>query len=151
MRMANSVADITKYLSNLKVLSDLNPKDYITVEADKRGFAEIIASTVGKDEEMKFTQLRKFFGHIKKIEASDIKGKKENETIDATKVYLLLPELAYCYGRKLITKNFYDVFKICLTDNRIKTVGDFKRLVDFLAAVIAYCKEIERNKKGGNK
>ncbi len=149
MQNFNSIEDVKKHLAELPTLSALKPEDY----ALEGKIADVIAK--GKDkkdkEAMKFTQIRKFFGHIKKIETTEVKGKKENQSFDLTKLYLLMPELAYGYGRGVISKDFYEVMKICLASNKIKTVADFKRFIDLLTAVIAYHKKMEAEKKGGNK
>lgn len=140
----NSMDDVKKHLEKLPALSHLQPEDY----ALEGKIADTIA---GKKGDMKFTQIRKFFGHIKKIETVEIKGKKDTAAFDSKKLYLLMPELAYGYGRGVISKDFYEVMKICLGGNKINTVVDFKRFVDLLTAVIAYNKKIEAEKKGGNK
>ncbi|MCF6155458.1 MAG: type III-A CRISPR-associated protein Csm2 [Candidatus Brocadia sp.] len=138
----NSMGDVKKHLESLKTLSVLEPEDY----ALEGKIADIIA---GERGEMKFTQIRKFFGHIKKIETVELKGRENNDPVDPRGFYPLMPELAYSYGRGLITRDFYEVMKICLSSNKIKTVVDFKRFVNLLTAVIAYHKKREMDKKGG--
>ena len=138
MPQFNSMKDVKEYLENLETLSRLKPEDY----ALETGMADTIASK--SKEDMKFTQIRKFFGHIKKIEVTEIKGKKDTDTIEKNKLYLLLPELAYGVGRKVVNKEFYDVMKICLSGNKMKTVADFRRFIELLTAVIAYHKLSER-------
>jgi CRISPR type III-A-associated protein Csm2 len=98
---------------------------------------------------MKFTQIRKFFSQIKRIETTELREKKDTDPIDPTKLYMLMPELAYGVGREVIDKEFYEVMKICLAGNKIQKVADFKRFVELLTAVIAY-KKFE-TKKGGKK
>lgn len=147
MASFKSMNDVKNHLERLNSLSDLKPEDY----ALEGGIADKIAQQSG---EMKFTQLRKFFGHIKKIEREEKKGKGriDSDSFDLTKLYLLMPELVYAYGRQLITKDFYDVMKICLGPDKIKEVADFKRLVELLTAVIAYHKKKEADtKRGGGK
>lgn len=143
MQNFNSIEDVKKHLAGLPALSALKPEDY----ALEGKIADIIAKGKG---DMKFTQIRKFFGHIKKIETAEIKGKKDDETFDLTKLYLLMPELAYGYGRGVISKDFYEVMKTCLT-GKVKIVKDFRSFVDLLTAVIAYNKKMEAEKKGGNR
>ena len=63
---------------------------------------------------------------------------------------MLMPELAYGFGRGVISKDFYDVMKICLGSSKIKKVADFKRFIELLTAVIAYNKKREAEKKGGH-
>lgn len=139
----NSIDDVKEHLEQLNVLSALKPEDY----ALEGGIADKIA---GEKGDMKFTQIRKFFGYIKKIETSDLKGKKDNDIFDLAKLYMLMPELAYGFGRGVISKDFYDVMKICLGSSKIKKVADFKRFIELLTAVIAYNKKREAEKKGGH-
>jgi CRISPR type III-A-associated protein Csm2 len=124
--------EIKRKIEELNSLSELKPEDY----ALEDGIAASIAQNMG---EMKFTQLRKFFGHIKKIETTKIRGKLESESINKSDIYFLMPELAYGVGREVITKDFYEIMKICIT-KKIGTVKDFKRFVELLSAVIAYYK-----------
>jgi len=128
-----NIQEVKEHLNGLKTMSELNPKDY----ALEGKIADAIASQKG---DMKFTQLRKFFGHIKKIESTMVKGKKDEDPIDGADIYLLIPELAYGVGRNVISKDFYDIMKICLGGDKIKNVKDFKRFVDLLSAVIAFHK-----------
>ncbi|MBE7546934.1 MAG: type III-A CRISPR-associated protein Csm2 [Planctomycetia bacterium] len=143
MSIFNSIKDVMDHLNGLETLSKLVAENY----ALEGGIANRIAEKKGN---MKFTQIRKFFGHIKKIEKT-IKDKEDNEPIDMEELYLLMPELAYGYGREVISKDFYDVMKICIATNKIKKVIDFKRFVELLSAVIAYHKKIEMDNKGGGK
>lgn len=140
----NTINDVIKHLEGLQKLSDLKPEDY----ALENKIADKIARAKG---DMKITQIRKFFGHIKKIESIDLKNKKDGDEFDLAKLYLLMPELAYSLGRGVINREFYDVMKLCLGSNKIKVVSDFKRFVELLTAVIAYSKMQEAEKKGGSR
>lgn len=139
MPQFNSMEDVKKHLEGLTTLSQLRPEDYAPEDG---GMANTIA--IRSKEDMKFTQIRKFFGHIKKIEATEIKGKKDMDKVESSKLYLLMPELAYGVGRKVVNREFYEVMKICLSKNKIKTVADFRRFIELLTAVIAYHKLSER-------
>lgn len=138
MTKFNSMNDVKRHLNSLESMSQLKPEDYALEEG---GMAHTIA--IKSKEDMKFTQIRKFFGHIKKIE-TEIKGRKDTDKIELGKLYMLLPELAYGVGRKVVNKEFYEVMKICLSENKIQTVADFKRFIELLTAVIAYHKLSER-------
>lgn len=138
----NSMGDVKKHLEQLKELSALKPEDYALEEGG-------IANTIAKSGDMKFTQIRKFFSQIKRIETTELRKKKDTDPIDPTKLYMLMPELAYGVGRKVIDKEFYEVMKICLGGNKIQKVADFKRFVELLTAVIAYRKF--ETEKGGKK
>jgi CRISPR-associated protein Csm2 len=131
-----NINDVKSKIQQLPSFSVLNP-DYYAVE---NGAAHIVAKSI-KDKEMKTTQLRKFFGHIKRLDAQT-RGKKLTDDFESKKLSLIMPELAYALGRKLISDEFYGLIKECLNVSKIKTVGDFKNFVDFLSAVLAYHKMI---------
>lgn len=132
----SSIQDVTRHLEGLRSLADLKVEDF----APEGKIADIIAQRRG---DMKFTQIRKFFGEIKRIEKKN-RNKRLDESVDKTDIFLLLPELAYGFGRKVISREFYEVMKTCLTGERIKTVADFRRFVDLLTAIVAYYKMHER-------
>ena len=131
--------DISKVIEKIKekkTFIEIIPEDF----AKEEGYAYIIAKNV--NDKMKVNQLRKIFTQIKKIE-NEIKGKKEEDVLDKTKIILLLPELAYAYGRNLITKDFYDLMKICLNDKLIHK-KDFNNFVKFLSAILSYHKMLSK-------
>ncbi len=66
-------------------------------------------------------------------------------------VRLLVPELAYARGRDLIPQKFYDLMRRCLSDPKLQTVGDFRRLAELLTALLAYHKYHEKVKGGGER
>lgn len=134
--LPKSVSEVKSKIQALSNFSDLEPAYY----APENGAAHIVARDI-KNKEMKATQLRKFFGHIKKIEA-ETKGMDKSEKIESSKLYLILPELAYALGRNLISKEFYELMKISIQAGKIQTVADFKEFVSFLSAVLAYHKMI---------
>jgi len=134
--LPSNVNDVKAKIQQLANFSLLSP-DYYAVE---NSAAHVVAKSI-KDKEMKTTQLRKFFGHIKRLDAQT-KGKKRTDMFESTKLSLIMPELAYALGRKLISDEFYGLIKECLNVSKIKTVADFKNFVDFLSAVLAYHKMI---------
>lgn len=138
----NPIGDVTRAIEKkVGTLSELNPKDF----AVENGWAHTVAKNLGK---MKITQLRKFFTEIKRIQKKQ-KDKTETESIDTTEIYLLHTELAYALGRDLITRDFYNLLKLCLSDKKLQNVSDYNRLVDFLEAILAYHKMEEAQKRKG--
>lgn len=129
---SEKIDKLKERLEKIDKLRNLKAEDY----AIENGIADQIAQSLSE----KFTQIRKFFGHIKKIESTKIKGRRDDEKISKEDIYILMPELAYNYGRKVISKEFYEIMKICLTGNKIENVSDFKKFIDFLSAIIAYRK-----------
>ena len=137
--MEGSISDVINYIKNLEKFSDYPVAKF----APEHGHADIVAKKV-KDK-VKVTQLRKLFTQIKQIEL-ELKGKNSEEDFKATtKIYLLLPELAYALGRKLITPKYYNLMKECFDVKKLKRVKDFNRLVEFLTAVLAYHKKVIKN------
>lgn len=127
----NNIGDVKKKINALKSFQDLEVEYY----AVENGAASIVAANIDD----KVTQLRKFFHRIKSMDIR-LKGKKSEETLEYSEIALLLPELAYAKGRNLISQDFYDIMKSSLQREKLKTVGDFKKLVSFLSAILAYQK-----------
>ncbi len=103
-----------------------------------------------KSVELKPTQLRRVFHALKEKERK-FRGKNEGDILEAEdrrEIYLLLPELAYARGRRLIPQNFYELMRLCLSSEKLKTIGDFRRLVQFVTAILAYHKYREKEKGG---
>lgn len=127
------IDDVIGKIKALNTFSAIDPEFY----AKENGAAHVVAKDVKKT--MKITQLRKFFGHIKKIQAK-YKGKSADTSIEKSDIFLLMPELAYALGRNLISKKFYELMKLSLDPQKISKVKDFNCFVDFLSAVLAYYK-----------
>src|SRR5690242_13655138 len=122
--------EVLRHLKDLPAMSKLEPKDF----ADESGLANKLARSYGKDE-LKSTQLRKIFHPLKQIERTlqrKVRGNKDVELQDfvaAQQVTLMMPILAYSYGRGLIPKEFYEIMKLCLHSEKVKTNADFLRSV----------------------
>jgi CRISPR-associated protein Csm2 len=96
-------------------------------------------------DKLKPTQLRKVFNDLIAIELRR-KAKGEFRRDD---LFLILPKLAYAYGRKLIPEDFYSLMKHCI--DRVKDVEDFDRFIEYIRAIMAYHKFEERRKEKGGK
>jgi len=101
-------------------------------------------------EQLKATQLRRFFHTIKKVERS-LKGRRREDSQELPAsvrrdLLPVMPELAYARGRELIPNDFYLIMKTSLRPAMLETVGDFRLLVDFLTAILAYHKLHEKVK-----
>lgn len=119
-------------------LSQLEPSRF----ACENGEAHEVAKSMGK---MKITQLRKFFTQFKSIEKKLKEKTGDLAPADKNELALLNIELAYSYGRELISSAFYNRIKTYISET--KTVKDLQKLVKFLEAVIAYHKYEEIKKK----
>jgi CRISPR-associated protein Csm2 len=131
--MATKIDEILWKLKSLSRMADLNPTDF----AEEGGYADTLAREFGRD--LKSTQLRKVFGALKQV---DIQVKRDplDKPLARSEINRLIPELAYAFGRNLVPKGFYDLMKMCLSQTKLQTVGDFRRLMEFLTALLAYHK-----------
>lgn len=126
----------------------LDPEQF----AEPEKVADQLADGFIKDKsaELKPTQLRRVFHALKQKERK-FRLKSEGDVLepnDKKEIYLLLPELAYARGRGLIPQNFYELMRLCLSTDKLKTIGDFRRLVQFVTAILAYHKYHEKVKGG---
>lgn len=123
----NVLSDIRK----VSMLKEISTKDY----ADEGGFAEIVAKA---SENLKTSQLRKFFASIRKMQL------KENWNEIEPDFYLLKPKLAVSKGRKLIPREFHDFMLITMSKvdvgNEEEKLENFQVFVNFLESVVAYHK-----------
>jgi len=102
--------------------------------------ADVIASK--HKDDLKPTQTRRIFHTIKEL-ANQVRRDPDTEPLSEEhrlRLTLLAPELAYAVGRNLIPREFYEVIKLCLRADKLKTAGDLRRLVEFLSSVVAYQK-----------
>jgi len=131
--MATAVEEILGKFKGLPRMADLNPADF----AEEQGYADTLAREFGR--ELKSSQLRKVFGALKQV---DIRFKSEplDSPMPRGEINRLIPELAYAFGRELVPKGFYELMKMCLSQAKMQTVGDFRRLMEFLTALLAYHK-----------
>lgn len=124
--------------------SQLTPEEFAPIGGD----AYVVATKKeeGKDKRrLKITQLRKLFAEIKRLE-QEVKGKRDDEPLTEefyNKLWLLQPELAYARGRDLVDKSFFELMRVSLSENKLKTVGDFRRFAQFLTAIVAYSKYVK--------
>lgn len=115
--------------------------------------AEQLAEAFVNDKtvELKPTQLRKTFHALKEKERK-FRDREDADPLgdeDKREIYLLIPQLAYARGRGLIPQTFYELMRVCLSSDKLKTIGDFRRLVEFITAILAYHKYHEKVKGGG--
>lgn len=107
------------------------------------GWAEKVVNSLrkGKDASMNSNQLRKIFTHLKTIE-DKVERNKDGQltTQQMNEILLLMPQIAYAKGRDLITWDFYNLMKECITPKKIKDKEDYKSFVAFYTAIVAYSK-----------
>ena len=133
---------------------------YLPVDSFARedGHAYRLAKAFGDD--LKATQLRRFFGVIKHAERHmrstvvESKESVQDATAEAmlddqtrTNLALLMPVLAYAKARKLIPGGFYDIMKMCMGPTRLKSEADLERFTQFMEALVAYHKLFEKGSR----
>lgn len=132
-----------------KNLSDLTVDEI----AKEDGIAELAAKEFQKDQRdqkgLNSTQLRKFFGQAKSIEAN----LKENGWEAVSSDFAMLrPILAYAKGRRTIPDSFYLFMTLCMgkivspNGDEKKTKENYKRFIQILESVVAYQKYHEKKK-----
>ncbi len=91
--------------------------------------AESLAQSLGSKLD---TQLRRIFDALKKLEMESHQGFQRDQVI------MLKPRLAYTVSRTPELKSLYRILDQAI--NRVHSQEDFKKLVDFMEAVLAYYK-----------
>ena len=135
--VAITTEDILKAIRGLASMGQLEPHLF----AEEGGYAHVLAREFGK--RLNSTQLRKVFGTLKQVDIR-MKGEPKEKQLDRSELDRLIPELAYARGRGVVPEEFYDLLKMCLSRTKTQTVGDFRRLIEFLTALLAYHKLWDR-------
>jgi CRISPR-associated protein Csm2 len=93
-------------------------------------------------KELTTTQLRRFFGEVKRIQAKGFDPKEKVEFI------LLKPKLAYAVARvKDEHAKIHDFYKVLAPAiDIVETEQDFKRFIQIFEAIVAYHKAAEESK-----
>ncbi|MBQ0022684.1 MAG: type III-A CRISPR-associated protein Csm2 [Prevotellaceae bacterium] len=134
--------------------NDLLPENEIKVKVTDATvkFAERFGKYLGSDdiyvdekgrkqkvEKLTTSQLRKFFGEVKR---QQMVGYKETDFV------LLKPKLAYAVGRAKGKQSKIGDFYIVLSDmiNKVTNEDDFKRFIKAFEAIVAYHKASEEAK-----
>jgi len=118
--------------------------------AENHRFKDIpIKSFAAKDEwadnfmsrfysKIRINQLRNFFGEIQAIKNNPSIWKDADQQELKNKLAMLEMNLAYDYGRNVITKDFFETIIASL--KKIEDEKDFQQFVVFIQSLIAYHK-----------
>ena len=106
--------------------------------------AKELGKHLAQKNEVKRSQFRRVFTHIKKIQSkveSKVKNREfsEADTIPEEimkEILLLKPKMAYTAARHRNIKKFYEV--VVKFVNKMQTAADFRRFYDFVEATLAY-------------
>lgn len=129
--------EIIENIRKKKTFKDVTVDEF----AKSDSWADSIACKLG--DKMKTTQLRKVFTAIKLMDQKT-KGMLDSDKFSDPDLYMLLPQMAYAKARKLIIPEFYDLIKTVINDDKIKDIGDFRRFVQFMTAIVAYHKQYSK-------
>jgi CRISPR-associated protein Csm2 len=115
------------------VIENISDYNYLVTKAEEFGKRL-------KERNVKRSQFRRVFTHIKKIQAN-VESKKLEKTADIPgeilkEILLLKPKMAYTAGRHKSITDFYNV--VVKFVNGMKTVTEFNRFYDFVEATLAY-------------
>jgi CRISPR-associated protein Csm2 len=93
-----------------------------------------------KNSRLETNQIRKFLDAINRVKVKLNQDKDDEQIFNdiEPEIVLLKPKLAYAAARQKAAKPLSDVMSIAI-DN-VKTVEDFKRLIQFVESIIAYHK-----------
>jgi CRISPR-associated protein Csm2 len=132
--------EIIDRIKRLTKFSDYNIRELVTD-------AEEIGQKL-KDGKLETNQVRKFLDAINRIKAELLdEVDKEDKDDDRFKkievdIVLLKPKLAYAAARQAAAKPLQEVLDVAI--DRVGSMNDFKRLVQFVESIIAYHKAAER-------
>jgi CRISPR type III-A-associated protein Csm2 len=134
-------------MANLNDWKEFNEKKHfgeIPIEsfAGQGKWSDSFMSKGHKD--IRINQLRNFFGEIQVIQRNPEIWQPANRQSFKDSIAMLQMNLAYDYGRNVITREFYDMMTQSL--GKITTEKDFSNFVVFVKSLIAYHKFYSANK-----
>ena len=100
-------------------------------------YGHLIAYKLAKDD-LKYSQLRRFFDAIKELDT------KENLEIRKEKLFLFQIQLVNGMARQKKLEPFVKVLLAIISRDWVKSNDDFRRLFDFLDAVVAFFNYFEQ-------
>ena len=121
--------EITEKIQALRTLSEFKAQDLVSS-------AQVLGERLGgkpKGVDLKTAQIRKFLDAIKKLDS-----RTTQENFDPEKVILLKVPLAYAAGKQKKVKLLMEVLEPCI--DKVNTHSDFKKIVQFIEAIVAYHK-----------
>jgi len=136
----NEIIDAIRGANSLKEV--LIPEKYALPGGWAEKTAMELISRGNKGEGMNNHQLRKIFIQVKNIEGKILSDKTKFHSYK-NEIFLIMPQVAYALGRKVIPQNFYDLMKECIKPSKIKEAEDFLSFVDYFTSIVAYFKALD--------
>lgn len=133
-----ALEEVKNKIKGLKSLKYYEIEEFVKFDGD----ADEITKELGNND-IKTSQLRKFFAAVKEIEMY-VKDNKIWDDKAKMDFYLLMPKLAYANGRDVISDRFFELMKVTMgkvgSGDEKDTLDDFLRFVQFLEAIVAFFK-----------
>lgn len=133
-----ALEEVKNKIKGLKSLKYYEIEEFVKFDGD----ADEITKELGNND-IKTSQLRKFFAAVKEIEMY-VKDNKIWDDKAKMDFYLLMPKLAYANGRDVISARFFELMKVTMekvgSGDEKDTLDDFLRFVQFLEAIVAFFK-----------
>jgi len=57
------------------------------------------------------------------------------------KMFMILPLVAYAVGRELVEKDFFELMKVCINNDKLKSDKDIYTFSKFFESIVAYLKK----------
>ena len=102
-----ALEEVKNKIKGLKSLKYYEIEEFVKFDGD----ADEITKELGNND-IKTSQLRKFFAAVKEIEMY-VKDNKIWDDKAKMDFYLLMPKLAYANGRDVISDRFFELMKVC--------------------------------------
>jgi|GEM_PF-2803658 len=130
-----SVDKLKNKIAGVRSFSEIRVSEFATPDS------ELSAEKIAKEFNMRMHQLRKFFEKLKQLE-NKIRFKKDNEELEQEikdELSLLVAHAYYSVNRNFADESFAEIVKVSC--EKIKTVLDLKRFVQFFTCILAYMRE----------
>lgn len=93
---------------------------------------------------MNVNQIRKIYNELRSI-ADNIKMNNKLDDDSKNRIMLIMPQVAYAKGRGVVTQEFYNLMKECISLKKIKQKEDFISFFNFFKAVVAYSSMVKNS------
>ncbi len=129
---------LAQHIQRLRKLSELQiTRDLVGENSWLHKIAREFATARREEDKLKPTQLRRVFHDLKRL---------EKQRFNEAMVAMIMPQLAYAYGRNVIPRPFYEFMRGLLS--KVQDKEDLERLSQLLTTLLAYHKFHERRREG---
>ncbi len=86
----------------------------------------------------KSNQIRKIYSMVKEAEELT---RTDGFEKGLEKMFMILPLVAYAVGRELVEKDFFELMKVCINNDKLKSDKDIYTFSKFFESIVAYLKK----------